>query len=88
MITRAQGRGANSEGITMSSVMIRCPATGLDVSTAIETEPSVFRKLPLVAGRMHCPACGRSHRWTISSAWLAGEPRLVTSTQATKIEAA
>ncbi|HYC17519.1 MAG TPA: hypothetical protein VEC94_09940 [Pseudolabrys sp.] len=61
----------------MSSVMIRCPATGLDVSTAIETEPSVFRKLPRVAGRMHCPACGQDHVWTVGCAWLAGEPRLV-----------
>ena len=28
----------------MSSVMIRCPNTGRPVSTAIETEPSVFRR--------------------------------------------
>ena len=64
----------------MSSVMIRCPATGRAVSTAIETEPSVFRKLPKVAARMHCPACGKDHVWTVSSAWLAGEPRLVAQT--------
>ena len=71
----------------MSTVMIRCPVTGRGVSTAIETDPATFRKLPAVAGRMHCPACGRSHRWTVSSAWLAGEPRLVAAARA-KIEAA
>ena len=71
----------------MSTVMIRCPVTGRGVSTAIETDPATFRKLPTVAGLMHCPACGRSHRWTISAAWLAGEPRLVTSAR-TKIVAA
>ena len=72
----------------MSVVMIRCPATGLAVSTAIETEPSTFRKLPKVAGRMHCPACGRDHTWSINSAWLAGEPQLVVSARSSKIEAA
>ena len=72
----------------MSSVMIRCPATGLDVSTAIETEPSVFRKLPRVAGRMHCPACGQDHVWTVSCAWLAGEPRPVHRVALSEIVAA
>lgn len=61
----------------MSLVMIRCPDTGRAVSTEIEAEPAVFRKLPIVAAQMQCPACGRDHVWTISSAWLAGEPRLV-----------
>ena len=61
----------------MSSVMIKCPNTGREVSTSIETEPSVFRKLPRVRARMVCPACGQEHVWVTSSAWLAGESRLV-----------
>jgi hypothetical protein len=61
----------------MSSVMIRCPATGRAVSTAIETEPSVFRKLPRVVAFMHCPACAQDHAWTVSCAWLSGEPEPV-----------
>jgi hypothetical protein len=65
----------------MSAVMIRCLVTGRAVSTAIETEPSVFRKLPNITARMHCPACGQDHAWTVSSAWLAGEPRLVEQAQ-------
>ena len=72
----------------MSLVMIRCPVTGRAVSTAIETEAVTFRKLPPVAARMHCPACDRDHKWTINSAWLAGEPRLVTPLRPSKIEAA
>lgn len=68
----------------MSSVMIRCPSTGEAVSTAIETEPNVFRRLPKVAARMHCPACGEEHVWSVDSAWLANEPplELVVSTKA------
>jgi predicted RNA-binding Zn-ribbon protein involved in translation (DUF1610 family) len=72
----------------MSSVMIRCPNTGRSVSTAIETEPSVFRQLPKIAARMTCPACGQEHIWTTSSAWLTGEPRLAEPVTPAKTEAA
>jgi hypothetical protein len=72
----------------MSTVMIRCPVTGRSVSTAIETDPATFRKLPKVTGRMHCPACERDHMWTTSSAWLAGGPRLVEPARPAKTEAA
>ena len=54
----------------MSSVMIRCPNTGHAASTAIETEPSVFRKLPNL--RAHCPASGQEHLWrTATPGWKA-----------------
>jgi hypothetical protein len=72
----------------MSSVMIRCPITGCAVSTAIETEPSVFQKLPKISAHMRCPACGQNHVWTISSAWLAGEPQPVELPEPPKIEGA
>jgi hypothetical protein len=72
----------------MSSVMIRCPNTGRVVSTAIETEPSVFRKLPKINARMLCPACGQEHVFMTSSAWLSGEPRLVERAHPGKTEAA
>ena len=58
----------------MSSVMIRCPNTARPVSTEIETEPNVFRELPNIRARMHCPACGRDHFWRLADAWLEGEP--------------
>jgi predicted RNA-binding Zn-ribbon protein involved in translation (DUF1610 family) len=68
----------------MSSVMIRCPNTGKSVSTAIETEASVFRKLPKMTAFMRCPACGQEHLWATSSAWLAGAPRLVETVKPAK----
>jgi hypothetical protein len=58
------------------------------VTTAIETEASVFRRLPNVAARMTCPACGQEHVWTPDSAWLAGHPRLVATTPRKKIAVA
>ena len=72
----------------MSSVMIRCPITGRTVSTAIETEPSVFRNLPKISGRMRCPACGQDHVWALRSAWLASEPPPVEAERPTGSEAA
>ena len=60
----------------MGAVMIRCPRTGRAVSTAIETEPSVFSRLPEVAARMICPLCAEEHVWTAKEAWLE-EPTLV-----------
>ena len=72
----------------MSLVMIKCPVTGRAVSTAIETEASSFRRLPKVTAHMRCPACGRDHEWTVSSAWLSGEPRLVAQSPVQKTAAA
>jgi len=72
----------------MSSVMIKCPNTGETVSTAIETEPAVFRRLPNVSSRMLCPACGKEHVWTTGSAWLSNGPRPLTMVSGPKIEAA
>jgi len=69
----------------MSTVMIRCPITRESVSTAIEVEPSVFCKLPKVAGRMLCSACGQEHIWATGSAWLADEPRLINGQRPTAV---
>ena len=61
----------------MGSVMIRCPNTGRAVSTAIETEPAVFRKIaegfqPDALSGLRRGAC------LVGNVRLArGEPRLV-----------
>jgi len=60
----------------MGAVMIRCPRTGRAVATGIETEPSIFRGLPRVSARLHCPVCGEEHAWSVEEAWLC-EPTLV-----------
>ncbi len=59
----------------MGAVTIRCPRTGHAISTGIETEPSVFDRLPAVAASVRCSACGEEHFWTTRDAWLA-EPML------------
>ncbi len=58
----------------MGTVMIRCPRTNRAVSTQIGTEVSVFERLPEVASRLRCPACGEEHVWTARDAWLSDAP--------------
>ena len=53
----------------MGIIMIKCPATGREVSTGIETMD--IEELPPVTAKMVCPACGRVHDWIMTSAWLA-----------------
>lgn len=58
----------------MATVMIRCPRTDRAVSTEINTEDSIFQRLPEVQSRLQCPACGEVHVWTLRDAWLADAP--------------
>jgi len=57
----------------MSMIMIRCPATGSEISTGIECEDDDFTKLPFVITQTICPSCGREHSWPKSEAWLNGK---------------
>jgi endogenous inhibitor of DNA gyrase (YacG/DUF329 family) len=57
----------------MAMVMIRCPKTGQDVPTGIDTDFRTFSGLPTTLARAHCPHCGRNHTWNKDAAWLAGD---------------
>jgi len=66
----------------MGIIMIKCPVTGRDASTGIETID--IEELPAVTAKMVCPACGRVHDWIKTNAWLAhsGEQYRLGSTPA------
>jgi hypothetical protein len=49
--------------------MIRCPATGREVSTGIEVAD--VDQLPRVKAKMFCAVCGCVHDWSKDEAWLA-----------------
>ena len=53
----------------MGIIMIKCPVTGRDVSTGIETIG--IEDLPAGTAKMVCPACGGAHDWITTNAWLA-----------------
>jgi hypothetical protein len=56
----------------MYNVMVKCPETGLDVSTGIVTDEQTFNRLPASVSSMHCPHCGVAHAWSSRNAWLEG----------------
>jgi hypothetical protein len=47
----------------MSMITIKCPNTGLEIPTGIDTDSLSFSRLPDVPARAWCPACGFSHVW-------------------------
>jgi hypothetical protein len=47
----------------MGVVTIRCPNTGRDVTTGIETDSASFSQLPDVLARSRCPMCELDHSW-------------------------
>jgi hypothetical protein len=53
--------------------MVRCPATGRELSTGIEMDAATFEQLPEIRARIRCPACGLDHTWSTGEAWL-GNP--------------
>lgn len=53
----------------MAMVMIRCPATGHQAFTGIETHPDSVPSIPPITVRMaSCPRCGQVHIWSILDA--------------------
>ena len=54
----------------MSAIMIKCPETGQEFSIGIDTDESSFAQLPKVSAATRCPACGKTHEWTVGEAWL------------------
>lgn len=55
----------------MCLLMIRCPRTGQEVWTGIETDPDSFRQIPDDLFFSSCPHCGLDHAWWRDEAWLA-----------------
>jgi hypothetical protein len=62
----------------MSSVMIRCPATGTAIPTGIKADRASYQRTPVFMARTYCPICATEHEWFAKEAWVAEphrEPR-------------
>jgi hypothetical protein len=57
----------------MCIVMIKCPDTGVAISTGIKTERSRFNRSPVFFGRTYCTICQTNHEWFAGDAWLQQE---------------
>lgn len=58
----------------MSTIMVICPVTCREISTGIETEADVLRRLPRIQSTVYCPECGEKHFWTCDDALLSEAP--------------
>ena len=54
----------------MTALMVRCPSTGRELSTGIDTDG--IDHLPKVGTRMRCPLCGEEHFWTSKGRMVRG----------------
>ena len=59
--------------IHTSIVMVRCLATGRELSTGVEMDAATFERLPDIRSRIKCPVCNLDHDWSTRDAWL-GNP--------------
>jgi len=50
--------------------MIRCPATGHQAFTGIETSAASVNMIPPINTRLTCPCCGDTHVWSMLDAEL------------------
>jgi hypothetical protein len=57
----------------MPAIMILCRTTGKPVRTGLVTEVISFDSLADITIPLHCPACGKLHRWQRKNAWVDKE---------------
>jgi len=55
----------------MGIVMIRCPVTGHEISTGIETDVESFNCTPVFFASAYCPICRADHEWFAKDAWVS-----------------
>jgi len=54
----------------MGILMVRCPRTGEDFPSGVETDRLSFERTPAFSGTIRCPICGVDHPWSKIDAWL------------------
>ena len=55
----------------MSSLMIKCPTTGKEIPTGIDTDQFSLKLTEDVVSSTFCPHCSQAHEWRKHEAWLA-----------------
>jgi hypothetical protein len=47
----------------MGVLIIKCPVTGKDISTGVETDAEGFDRMPNLVSYAHCSDCMTDHAW-------------------------
>ena len=61
----------SGDGGTVGALMIRCPETGKEFSTGIETDQQSLDLIPATVAQALCPYCGGNHTWSKREARLS-----------------
>ena len=56
--------------MALGKVMVKCPATGRELSTGVEMDTITFQGLTAGSFQIKCPICGIDHTWSMRDAWL------------------
>lgn len=67
----AQNRSRREREVRVGTLMMRCPNTGMDVPTGIETDRLSFERTPNFTSLIRCPICAEDHTWSKVDAWVA-----------------
>jgi hypothetical protein len=57
----------------MGAVLTKCPVTGEDIATGIETDKGSLARAHSLVSLVYCPHCKIEHQWTKETAWVADE---------------
>jgi hypothetical protein len=66
----------------LSVIMVKCPNTGRELSTGIDTDRAGFERLPDLLTYSLCPLCRLEHAWWKAEAWLEDFEAEATETAA------
>jgi hypothetical protein len=61
----------NSLEVPMGILFVRCPNTGRDIASGVETDHASFDLTPAFTGTIRCPICKTEHRWSKVDAWIS-----------------
>ena len=54
----------------MGMVMVKCPQTGQEIPTGIETDRERFARSAVFFARTRCALCRTDHAWFAREAWV------------------
>jgi hypothetical protein len=54
----------------VGTLMIKCPNTGIEISTGLTADGPSFSSTPVFYSRTYCPICRMHHDWFATEAWV------------------
>jgi hypothetical protein len=65
-----QLHGRRATEAAVGTLMIKCPNTGMEISTGMMADGPSFAATPVFFSRTYCPVCRVNHDWFATDAWV------------------